>query len=491
MIMKKIMLPVIAILALLAIGMGSCVKQKFDAPPDGSSYDPNIPVNNTILALKSLYNGSPVMIDSDYVIAGVVTADDRSGCFYKQIIIQDTTSGIVILLGRSSGLYTDYPIGRKIYVRCKGLYLGAYGGFIQLGYTPDITNSLSDIPSALIPKFIVKANTGNVVSPVSVTISQLSSVTTAAKMLGTLIRIDSAEFVQAEVNSPYAQDPSIASGTDRHLEDCAGKTIVVRMSGYANFRNVLIPTGKGPLTAIYSRYNSTPQLLIRDTFDVNMRAPRCGGVVIQPSVDIKIDSLRKLYNTSGIILGSYKIHGVVISSYADSNMSKGSIYMQDESGRGINVYYGGTIAYKLGDSLSVDVAGDSLIVYKGILEVKKVAAKTTTLGTAKSVTPAIVTLAQLTADMNNAIYKERVYESTLVKVVGCTISGTPTTYGDATNTGRTITDAALTTYILYCRNAPPYNTTTYLPGILSITGISSKYNTTNQLLIRKISLDIQ
>jgi len=130
-------------------------------------------------------------------------------------------------------------------------------------------------------------------------------------------------------------------------------------------------------------------------------------------------------------------------------------------------------------------------VYKGILEVKKVAAKTTTLGTAKSVTTAIVTLAQLTADMNNAIYKERVYESTLVKVVSCTISGTPTTYGDATNTGRTITDAALTTYILYCRNAPPYNTTTYLPGILSITGISSKYNTTNQLLIRKISLDIQ
>ncbi len=164
--------------------------------------------------------------------------------------------------------------------------------------------------------------------------------------------------------------------------------------------------------------------------------------------------------------------------------------MEDESGRGINIYYGGTIAYKLGDSLSVDVTSDSLIVYKGILEVKKVAAKTTTLGTSKTITPAIVTLAQLTADMNNTVYKERLYESALIKVVGCTISGTPATYGDAGNAGRTITDAT-GSFILYCRNAPPFNTTNYATGIVNITGISSKYNTTNQLLIRKVSLDIQ
>ena len=249
-----------------------------------------------------------------------------------------------------------------------------------------------------------------------------------------------------------------------------------------------IPAGKGPITAIYSRYNSTPQLLIRDTFDVRMNGTRCGGVVILPPVEIKIDSLRKLYNNTGIVLSNYKIHGVVISSFPDSNMSKGSIYMQDESGRGINIYYGGTIAYKLGDSLSVDVTGDSLIVYKGILEVKKAAAKTTNVGTGKTVTPALVTLAQLTADMNNASYKDRVYESTLVKVNACTISGTPTTYGDASNAGRTITDAT-GTFILYCRNTTPYNATNYAPGIVNITGIASKYNT-NQLLIRKLS-DIQ
>ena len=486
--MKKIMLPVIAILALLAIGMGSCVKQKFDAPPDGSSYDPNIPVNNTILALKGQYNGSPVMIDSDYVIAGVVIADDRSGCFYKQIIIQDTTSGIVILLGRSSGLYTDYPIGRKIYVRCKGLYLGAYGGFIQLGYTPDITNSLSDIPSALIPKFIVKANTGNVVTPVSVTISQLSSVTTAAKMLGTLIRIDSAEFVQAEVNSPYAQDPSIASGTDRHLEDCAGKTIVVRMSGYANFRNVLIPTGKGPLTAIYSRYNSTPQLLIRDTFDVNMRAPRCGGVVIQPAVDITIDSLRKLHNASVAIpiLNAYKIHGVITSSRLDSSISKGNLFIQDESNKGIMVYFGQVEVNRLlGDSVVIEL--DTLTTYNGSMEARATLSKMTKITSGKIVQPKVITLADLNTDLNQTLPKDRKYESVVVRVANCTISGTPATFSGplkGASQSKTVSDGT-GTITMYSQFTEPWKSTLFPTGIVTITAVASKYNTTNQLQLRK------
>jgi hypothetical protein len=486
MIMKKIMLPVIAILALLAIGMGSCVKQKFDAPPDGSSYDPNIPVNNTILALKSLYNGSPVMIDSDYVIAGVVIADDRSGCFYKQIIIQDTTSGIVILLGRSSGLYTDYPIGRKIYVRCKGLYLGAYGGFIQLGYTPDITNSLSDIPSALIPKFIVKANTGNVVTPVSVTISQLSSVTTAAKMLGTLIRIDSAEFVQAEVNSPYAQDPSIASGTDRRLEDCAGKTIVLRMSGYANFRNVLIPAGKGSLTAIYSRYNSTAQLLIRDTFDVNMRGPRCGGVVIQPAVDITIDSLRKLHNSLvSISAKAFKIHGVITSSRSDSSISKGNLFIQDESGKGIIVYFGqNEINKQLGDSVVIEL--DSLVTYAGVMEAKATLSKMTKIASGKTVQSKLITLADLNADLNQTLPKDRKYESVLVRVANCTISGTPATFSgpNVADRSKTVSDGT-GTITMYSQSTEPWKSTPFPTGIVTITAVASKFNTTNQLQLRK------
>ena len=487
--MKKIMLPAIAILALLAIGLGSCVKQKFDAPPDGSSYDPKIPVNNTILALKSLYGNSPVLIDSDYVISGIVTADDRSGCFYKQIVIQDSTSGIVILLGRSSGLYTDYPIGRKIYVRCKGLYLGAYGGFIQLGYTPDITNSLSDIPSALIPKFIVKANTGNVVTPRTVTINQISTYVANNPWFGTLIRIDSSEFLQTEVNEVYAQDPNIASGTDRHIEDCASNSVVVRMSGYANFRNVLIPTGKGPITSIFSVYNKKTQLLIRDTSDINMRAPRCGGVVITTPIDITIDSLRKLFtattDTSHITtLGNVQIHGIVTSSLKDSNISNKNLILEDESGKGIVVFYTASYPYKVGDSLTIDVTGTKLIYYRGSLEATGTAAKTKTFTAIKGIVPKVVTISNLNSDLSNPIFSQRQYESVLVKIINCTINnGTPTTYASNPNISDNSGSIELFTnsWALFAGTSCP-------TSAVSITGISTVYGKSAAACVKQISI---
>lgn len=480
--MKKIFI-YLSIIVATSAAITSCVKQKFDSPPDTTNIDPNLPVNSTIWELKQRWSSEPVEITDDITISGIVTADDRSGNFYKQIVIQDTSSGIVVLIGRAS-LYNDFPIGRRVYIKCKGLYLGAYGKFIQLGGKPDASNSLSDIPSAKISNYIIKGSYPHTVTPRVVSINDIKTFSAAnEKWIGTLIQIDSAEIKQSEVGSPYAEDPNIASGTDRTIEDCDNKTIVLRNSGYASFRNYLLPAGKGKLVALYSRYNNTAQLIIRDTTDLNLTGARCGGVIIAPPVDITIDSLRKLYN-GNMKLGNYVIHGVVTSSYKDSNISSGSLYIQDESGRGINIYYGGTISYKLGDSLKIDISGDSLISYKNLLEVKKSAAKTTTVGTGKTVTPKIITIADLNADLNKTFLKDRIYESVVVKIVGCVITGSPATY----NGTKTVTDAT-GNIALYCRNSAPYKTTNYPTGTVSITALASIFNTP-QILIRSLA-DVQ
>ena len=295
--MKKIFL-FASLFIIASIAITSCVKQKFDAPPDSTNYDPNLPVNSSIWELKQKFNvvsGIPVEITDDITISGIVVADDRSGNFYKQIVIQDTSSGIVVLIGRAS-LYNDFPIGRKIYIKCKGLYLGAYGKFIQLGNTPDITNSLSDIPSTKIANYIVKGSfMPDSIKPKLVSINQLTSVDANAKLLGTLIQIDEAEFEGSIIGQPYAQDPNVASGTDRKIEDCALTQIVVRNSGYASFKNALLPAGKGSIKAIYSRYNSTGQLIIRDTNDVKMYGTRCSGNLNL----VTIKSVKQLYPGSG------------------------------------------------------------------------------------------------------------------------------------------------------------------------------------------------
>ncbi|MFT4062621.1 MAG: DUF5689 domain-containing protein [Edaphocola sp.] len=260
-------------LSLSAITFSAC-RQDYDAPPDNSSYDPQLTVTHTIAQLQAMTQG--VAIDSNVVVAGIVVMDDESGNYYKSIVIQDSTGGIQVLIDQNS-LYNDYPIGRKIYIQCKGLFLGAYGSLIQLGYTPDAGGSISNIPATLIGDFIVKANYPNTVVPDTFTLAQLASPDANKPLLNTLVAVKDAEFADADLGLPYAQLSSLATATNRTVQDCSGGTITLRNSGYAKFQPIIVPGGNGVIVGIYTRYNTTPQLYIRDTSDVRFVNSRCDG----------------------------------------------------------------------------------------------------------------------------------------------------------------------------------------------------------------------
>ena len=95
-------------------------------------------VNTTIAQLKALYTkpGTPVLITEDLVIGGQVISSDAAGNIYRSFYIQDETGAIEIKIGKSS-LYNDYKLGQWVYVKCKGLVLGQYGGMLQIGYRTD------------------------------------------------------------------------------------------------------------------------------------------------------------------------------------------------------------------------------------------------------------------------------------------------------------------------------------------------------------------
>lgn len=112
------------------------------APLDKDRAAPFVPasleVNTTIAELKELYTkpGNPVLITDDLVIGGQVISSDQSGNIYRSLYIQDASGAIEIKIGKS-GLYNDYKLGQWVYVKCKGLALGAYGGMLQIGYRTD------------------------------------------------------------------------------------------------------------------------------------------------------------------------------------------------------------------------------------------------------------------------------------------------------------------------------------------------------------------
>ena len=268
---KRLFMVMMAITSLAII---SCKTENFDEPPNNTP-DPGLPTISIRALRDSFPGGLPYTLSGDVTIKGIVVADDKSGNLYKQIVIDDGTAGMTVLIDRAD-LYTDYPVGRLIYIKCKGLILGNYHNFLQLGGFIDNSSgqpAVGNIPEALMTKFIVKGPTGNDVAPL-ITTRTITSLNDSFQ--SRLVNIEDVEFTSSDADKPWA-DIVNQQSLSRIITDCGGKTAEVRSSNFANFANKNTPRGNGTIIGVYSVYNSTKQLTIRDTTDADMMGIKCDG----------------------------------------------------------------------------------------------------------------------------------------------------------------------------------------------------------------------
>lgn len=260
----------VIMIAFLAITTTSCKKDNFDEPPF-ETVDPNLPVTHTIADLKLLFSGTNLKLTDDIIISGIVVANDKSGNIFNQIIIDDGSAGISVAIDQNA-LNGEFPVGRKIYVKCKDLILAADNALIGLYGGIDITGSTVEIPSTLITKYIVKANAGNPVVPIDVAdIDDLNN-----SFQNRLIRLSNVEFSASDANQPFA-DAVNKSSVSRILKECDNDEIEVRSSGYANFAAKLTPKGKGSIIGVYTVYRTDKQLILRDGAETDMNGIKCDG----------------------------------------------------------------------------------------------------------------------------------------------------------------------------------------------------------------------
>ncbi|MFT3902378.1 MAG: DUF5689 domain-containing protein [Niabella sp.] len=430
----------VAVFATLAIT--SCNKT-FDSPP--ISVDPNLHVTTTIAELKSRYTAAGVFqsITSDEIISGVVVADDRSGNFYKQVIIQDETGGIPILIDAYS-LYNSYPVGRRIYVKLKGMMLGDYGGTIQVGLDSSRSDdgrylNLNGIPQAIVDSYIVKGSFGNKVTPKVIKISDFNGKATDP-LLSTLIQIDNAEFRSQDFSKTYADPTKKTSAVNFTVNTCDEGNIVLRNSSYASFAGIKVPEGNGSLIGVPNIFNGTLQLTIRDTSDVKFTSARCDSKPVTP---ISISDLLKYATGDSSIPAGTWIEGTLISD--TRNEASGNYRLQDGA-FGIQLYFdkgANPEGAVLGDKLQVNVGKRSFSVYKGSLQISGV--NTSRIVGKGTATPREATIAQIAANV-------RAWESTLVTIKGVTftkasVSATGTNYTVKDATGELVTFVRATSNI--------------------------------------------
>jgi hypothetical protein len=486
--MKELRLIILA----LSIGVlfGGCLKKDFDNPPDLGNYDPGPPAGDSLVTIAQLkaMNGlyistssyDTTLIEKDIVIGGVVVADDRSGNYYKQIIVQDGTGGIAVDIDAYS-LYNNYPVGRKIYIRCRGLYLGYNGGTPELGGGVDERLSILGITGSAIDEHLIKANVGNVVPDTVVSFAAITAITSpTSPLLNRLVTIkDSVEF--QEQGLPYT---SPSATTNRSISLCSSdpnaKSLVVRTSNYATFHNVLLPEGRGTIKGILTIYkttSTTPQFILRDTSDVMLNGPRCGGGISVAPL-ITIDSLRKMYTgSSTVTLPAVRVSGVVISDMLKGNAASGNFILEDGSRKGIILYLNGG-SYNLGDSLVIDATGAKLQLYNGALELSGLTSgKISRTVTGRSVTPVTLTIAQLRSSFGQ-------YENVLVKILNATIGG-GTTYGG----NLTLTDAT-GNISLYTASNASFASSPAPSGSKTVIGIATPYPPNNEIKLRDPAIDI-
>lgn len=286
----------------------SCQK-KFEEPPVTGA--PDVVANTSIKDIKLRYTGgNPVEITDDVILEGIVSCDDRSGNYYQQIAIQDATGGILLRMAGSNH-YNNFPVGRQVFVRCKGLYLGQYNGTLQLGGGIDpafasqggvtlIANNLQD-------QYLVKGALNQPLVPQVVTVAQLTT-SLQDKYVSTLVKLEGFQFSSNDLSKNYADDDQ--SG-NRVINACTNPTtnrITLRTSNYCNFATLRVAQGNGDIIGVYSFFGSTKQFTIRDTTDVRFYNPRCptaagGGSISLTTFPVTIDF--DALGTSGLPTGVY------------------------------------------------------------------------------------------------------------------------------------------------------------------------------------------
>jgi len=497
-------LSVMLFTAALAVFSASC-KKEFDQPPVEAPVT-NITANTTIAELKARHTTmgafDQIISAQDIIIKGIVIGDDRSGNLYKTMVIQDATGGIQVLLDLNN-FYNSYPIGREVFIKCNGLYLSDYAGLIQIGggIQAGTRPSLSDIPAARVSNVIFKGTLNNVVTPATVTVGQLGT-TMQNKYINTLVKLEGYRFAGADFGKTFASagvtSPSAASYDIYRCDNLTSSDIEIRTSNYANFANVPLPQGIGPITAIYTifagSFSTSKQLTVRNPAEVAFTGAGC--VIPPPGGTVReIGTIRALYTigTSTAIPDDTKITGIVISDRVGNNINSQNIVLQQGNGKpGIIVRFSAAHNFNLGDSISVVVSGQGVSTFSNQLQIARLNStdqdvpltNATLIATGKSITPRTITISALNAEMAQPLSSANHIECTLLRIVNATASG-----GTSFSGNRTLTDAS-GNVVLRTGSTATFASTALPAGPKTWTCYPQFFNTTPQIFIRNLT-DVQ
>ena len=333
----------LAFVLIASISFITCVEDGDFTVPEILGVEENIAVNaildsistgtlelKTIKQVKELYitGNHPVEIFSDIVVKGYVVSSDKSGNFYKEFYMQDApqnpNAGIKVSLNLAKS-YNKFNIGREVYIRLKGLYIGEINsgdGIITIGgkIKPTEVTEIDNISVNQIPKHIYRTTVVEEIVPKIIDFAEINE-----GDIGTFIRLENV-FFESNLKGKSYVDPTEDFDTQRKIQTCLGlgyDDLLLETSSFSSFAHKTLPENAGTISAIVSKdFGGNFMVLnLNDTSDVRMNDERCSPL---PMEDFKTILLEENFETqSGEIeipnWINYREEGTVSwRSYADS-----------------------------------------------------------------------------------------------------------------------------------------------------------------------------
>jgi trimeric autotransporter adhesin len=320
-----------------------------------------------------------------------------------------------------------------------------------------------------------------------VTISELN--TNYDKYDGEIIRLENVQFTPADTNKAF--NGGVGNGTgSRNLQECStGSTVVVFTAANSDFTNLKTPTGKGYFVGKASKFGTTVQILLldRNSFQ-NMTGERCtpgtgGGGGNTTATTASILQVRDLATTNTLpytITQSWKIKGIVTSDKDGGNMNNQNMYIQNPGGKAILARFTTAHTFVLGDEVEINVTGATLGKFAELLQVSNIVLANATKTGTGTITPIIVSVAQLAAGNNES-------ELVTVQNVAFTNAGNPYR-PTATATNQPITQASASVSVFSGTGVSTTWANKVMPsGNVNVTGNASVSNAIRQILPRNVS----
>ena len=257
---------------LAALGLFSaCVNDTFDIPVQANCVSPELTKTKEVSAIYPVATKTTATYPADDIIEAYVISSDEGGNFYKSMYFQaiDGTKGFNLSVDEVNTYTKNLQPGKRVFLKLKDLAFAnpttnakglIFGAPPTEQYAVDRLSALT-YKDYLIPSCEVVSEDAIVHK---ITLAQASSET----YLNTLIEIDDVQF-KTDCTTFSKAD------FDTSLKITNGiTTLDVRTSRYANFAGFPVPSGRGKIRGVLTKYGSTYQIILRTERDVRFTNPR-------------------------------------------------------------------------------------------------------------------------------------------------------------------------------------------------------------------------